>query len=48
MVIGGHGRAGSDPIRPRLDIESGHFADNDDWFDDIADGSVTATVALAI
>ncbi len=47
VVLGGHGRAGSDPTQPRLDVESGHYADNDNWYDDIADGPVTATVELA-
>lgn len=47
LVWGGHGRAGSDPLQPRLDIETGHFADNDNWFDDISDGPVTATFRLA-
>jgi hypothetical protein len=47
LVLGGHGRAGSDPPQPRLDIPTGHFADNDNWFDDISDGPVTATIALA-
>jgi L-Lysine epsilon oxidase N-terminal len=46
LVLGGHGRAGSDPSQPRLDIETGHFADNDNWYDDIADGPVTATIEL--
>ncbi len=47
IVIGGHGRSGSDPVQPRLDLETGHFADNDNWYDDISDGPVTATVVLA-
>ena len=45
-VLGGHGRAGSDPAQPRLDLETGHFADNDHWYDDISDGPVTVTVEL--
>jgi hypothetical protein len=47
IVLGGNGCAGSDPIQPRLDLETGHFADNDNWYDDISDGPVTATVKLA-
>jgi hypothetical protein len=47
LVLGGHGRSGSDPLQPRLDIKFGHFADNDNWYDDIADGPVTATIELA-
>jgi len=46
VVLGGQGRAGSDPPQPRLNRETGHFADNDNWYDDIADGPVTATVEL--
>jgi hypothetical protein len=46
VVLGGHGRAGSDPTRARLDVESGHFADNDDWYDDVSDGPVEAAVEL--
>ncbi len=45
-VLGGFGRSGSDPPQPRLDLNTGHFADNDDWFDDISDGPVTATIEL--
>ncbi len=44
LVQGGHGRSGSDPIQPRLTSQTGHFADNDNWFDDTSDGSVTATI----
>jgi hypothetical protein len=47
LVLGGHGRSGSDPSQPRLDLEIGHFADNDNWYDDISDGPVTATIELA-
>jgi len=46
LVLGGHGRSGSDPQQPRLDDRRGHFADNDNWFDDTSDGPVTATVEL--
>ena len=47
LVLGGHGRSGSDPPQPRLDLNTGHFADNDHWYDDTADGPVTATIELA-
>jgi len=47
LVLGGHGRAGSDPLQPRLDLNTGHFADNDNWYDDTSDGPVTATITLA-
>ena len=47
LVLGGHGCSGSDPLQPRLDIKIGHFADNENWYDDIADGPVTATIELA-
>ena len=47
LVLGGHGRSGSDPPQPRLDLDIGHFADNEHWYDDIADGPVTATIELA-
>jgi L-Lysine epsilon oxidase N-terminal/L-lysine epsilon oxidase C-terminal domain len=47
LVLGGHGRSGSDPIKPRLNLQTGHFADNDDWFDDTSDGPVTATIELS-
>ena len=45
-MLGGHGRSGSDPPQPRLDLATGHGADNDNWYDDISDGPVTATVEL--
>ena len=45
-VLGGYGRSGSDPPQPRLDLNTGHFADNDNWYDDISDGPVTATIEL--
>jgi hypothetical protein len=47
LVLGGYGRSGSDPPQPRLDLKTGHFADNDHWYDDTADGPVTATAELA-
>ena len=46
LVLGGQGRSGSDPPQPRLTDQSGHFADNDNWFDDTSDGPVTATFEL--
>lgn len=45
-VLGGYGRSGSDPQQPRLTLADGHFADNNDWFDDTSDGSVLATIEL--
>lgn len=42
IVTGGRGDAGSSMETPLK-----HFADNDDWWDDTADGSVSATVTLA-
>jgi L-Lysine epsilon oxidase N-terminal/L-lysine epsilon oxidase C-terminal domain len=47
LVLGGYGRSGADPPQPRLDLDIGHFADNEHWYDDIADGPVTATIELA-
>jgi hypothetical protein len=41
-VFGGSGRAGTFGGSPPLK----HFANNDGWYDDIADGPVTATVNL--
>lgn len=46
VVLGGHGRSGSDPHHARLDPIRGHRCDNDDWFDDTSDGPVTATIGL--
>ena len=45
-VVGGHGRSGSDPQQSRLDLDKGHFADNDNWYDDTSDGPVRATIEL--
>ncbi|MDR3636198.1 MAG: LodA/GoxA family CTQ-dependent oxidase, partial [Isosphaeraceae bacterium] len=47
LVLGGHGRSGSDPEQPRLSNQRGHFVDNDHWFDDTSDGPVVATVELS-
>lgn len=41
LVLGGHGRSGSPGDTPLR-----HFADNDGWFDDTADGPVTVEVTL--
>ena len=46
LVLGGHGKAGSDPPQPRLDAYTGHFADNDNWYDDTSDGPVVALLTL--
>ena len=46
LVLGGYGLAGSDPVGPPLRFGVGHFVDNDDWYDDIADGSVSVTAEL--
>ena len=45
LVLGGYGLAGSDPVGPPLRFGVGHFADNDDWYDDISDGSVSVTAS---
>jgi hypothetical protein len=45
-VLGGYGRSGSDPQRPRLTFRGGHFADNHCWYDDTSDGPVRASIAL--
>jgi hypothetical protein len=44
FVLGGFGQSGSDPPQQRLTSERGHFADNNDWFDDTSDGPITASV----
>jgi hypothetical protein len=41
IVLGGHGASQSLPDSPL-----GHFADNDGWCDDVADGPVRATLRL--
>jgi L-Lysine epsilon oxidase N-terminal/L-lysine epsilon oxidase C-terminal domain/Iron-containing redox enzyme len=41
LVLGGHGHSAS-PTGDRLT----HFADNDNWHDDVSDGPVTARVTL--
>lgn len=46
-VLGGFGRSGSDPPQSRLTGARGHFADNNDWFDDTSDGPVVATIEQA-
>jgi L-Lysine epsilon oxidase N-terminal/L-lysine epsilon oxidase C-terminal domain len=45
-VLGGFGKSGSDPEQARLTTKRGHFADNNDWFDDTSDGPVAVTVEL--
>ncbi|NMO50806.1 hypothetical protein HH310_06320 [Actinoplanes sp. TBRC 11911] len=42
LVLGGHGRSGSEPDDKPLPS----FADNDGWHDDTADGPVTARVVV--
>ena len=42
LVLGAHGRAGS-PAGTALD---GDFWASDDWYDDIAEGPVTATIRI--
>ena len=43
VVLGGRGQSG---FVPPGDAGLAHFADNDGWFDDTAEGPVTATVKL--
>jgi hypothetical protein len=42
LVLGGYGCSGSISATPELP----HFANNDDWWDDTADGPVKATVVM--
>lgn len=44
LVVGGFGKSGSSPPGVRAPIT--HFANNDNWYDDISDGPVTATVNM--
>lgn len=44
LVLGGFGTSGSAP--PGTPAPITHFANNDHWFDDMSDGSVTATVKV--
>jgi hypothetical protein len=44
LVVGGLGASGSSPRGVRAPIT--HFANNDNWYDDMADGPVTATVKV--
>jgi hypothetical protein len=44
LVLGGSGHSGSAPGRKRFPIT--HFANNDNWFDDMSDGPVSATVRI--
>ncbi|HEX5875228.1 MAG TPA: LodA/GoxA family CTQ-dependent oxidase [Pyrinomonadaceae bacterium] len=41
LVLGGHGKSAS-PLGTGI----GHFWINDDWYDDVSDGPVTATIKL--
>jgi hypothetical protein len=43
LVLGGRGR--SDVVKPGRSVLK-HFADNDGWFDDTAEGPISATVRL--
>jgi hypothetical protein len=43
LVLGGHGESASPT---GVSIHTGNFANHDGWYDDIADGVVTATVRL--
>jgi hypothetical protein len=47
IVCGGHGVSDSDPGQPNPARPLPDFADNDGWYDDIADGPVSAVVVLA-
>lgn len=47
LVLGGHGRSGSDPSGLKLTGFRAHCIDNHDWYDDIADGPVVATIELS-
>ncbi len=44
VVVGGFGASGSSPRGVAAPIT--HFANNDNWFDDMSDGPVTATVRM--
>ncbi len=44
LVVGGFGASGSSPRGVRAPIT--HFANNDNWYDDMSDGPVTATVKM--
>lgn len=44
LILGGSGHSGSAPGRKRFPIT--HFANNDNWFDDMSDGPVMATVKV--
>jgi L-lysine epsilon oxidase-like protein len=43
IVVGGFGRSGSNPATPLTN----QFADNDNWYDDTADGPVTASIKFS-
>jgi hypothetical protein len=44
LVLGGFGSSGVSPRGTRAPID--HFANNDNWYDDMSDGPVTATVKV--
>jgi hypothetical protein len=44
LVLGGFGASGIAPPGARAPID--HFANNDNWYDDMSDGPVTATVKV--
>ena len=44
LVLGGLGTSGTSPRGVRAPIT--HFANNDNWYDDVSDGPVTATVKM--
>lgn len=44
LLLGGPGHSGSAPAGKRFPIT--HFANNDNWYDDMSDGPVTATVKV--
>src|SRR5207302_1804770 len=46
LVFGGNGQSASNSLTPDIDRIS-DYANNDTWFDDVADGPVTATVTFA-
>jgi hypothetical protein len=46
LVFGGKGQSASNSLTPDIDRIS-DYANNDTWFDDVADGPVTATITLA-
>jgi hypothetical protein len=48
LVLGGRGRSEGIPVNPGGPVPTlGSFANNNRWFDDVADGPVTASVTVA-